>query len=232
ISWPENDSNHSEDINCFSVLNGNIFAGTYHGIFVSTDEGSSWHADNAGLPIIYTGHPPTITDLVVEGGNLFASSGGPDIYRSTNGGASWAEVDSIGGDFHRLATIGSEVFASAFYDLGKPWTGGVFVSKDNGKSWQRADADLPDHGVNAICAGGTNLFLGTNAAIYFSSDRGSTWINISSGSGIDGGGATALYVYDSFLFANSGSVRRYPLFLLPEFTQNMKNEISNKPQGG
>lgn len=220
ISWPENDSNHSEDINCFSVLNGNIFAGTYHGIFVSTDEGSSWRADNAGLPIIYTGHPPTITDLVVEGGNLFASSGGYNIYRSMNGGASWAEVDSIDGSFHRLAAIGSEVFASAFNVPDEPVTGGVFAFTDNGKSWQRADADLPDHGVGDICANGSYLFAGTETAIFFSDDLGATWIDISNAAPFSGATPT-VWSDGPYLFANSGGgVWRYPLFLLPVFSQN------------
>ncbi len=232
ISWPENDSDNSEDVNCFTVLNGSIFAGTYHGVFVSTDEGSTWHADNTGLPTIYTGHPPVITDLVVVGINLFASSGGYNIYRSMNGGASWAEVDSIDGSFHRLAAIGSEVFASAFNVPDEPVTGGVFASTDNGKSWQRADADLPDHGVGDICANGSYLFAGTETAIFFSDDLGATWIDISNAAPFSGATPT-VWSDGPYLFANcGGGVWRYPLFLLPEFTQNMKNEISKKPQGG
>lgn len=231
MSWPENDSDHAEDINCFCVLDGNMFAGTYHGVFVSTDEGSTWHADNAGLPIIYTGHPPTITDIVVVGGNLFASSGGPGIYRSTNAGVTWTQVDSIGGSFHCLATIGSEVFASAFNDEGKTLTGGVFVSRDSGKSWQRADADLPDHGIGSICASGSSLFVGAETAIFYSADLGTTWAKISNAVPFSGATST-VWSDETYLFTNSGGgVWRFPLFLLPGTFNAKEGYVLQKSKG-
>lgn len=229
ISWPENDSDNSEDINCFSVLNGNIFAGTYHGVFVSTDDGTTWQADDVGMPITYTGRPPSISDLVVVSGNLFASSGGYGVYRSTNGGASWTEVDSIDGSFHHLATIGPEVFASAFNVPDEPVTGGVFVSKDIGKSWQRADADLPDHGVGSICAFGSYLFVGTETAIFFSTDLGATWTDISNGAPFSG--ATVVWTDGTYLFANNGGPWRYPLFLLPRVSGTRESHVSQKSKG-
>ncbi|MGO9482614.1 MAG: WD40/YVTN/BNR-like repeat-containing protein [Candidatus Kryptoniota bacterium] len=230
ISWPENDSDLSdENINCFTVLNGIVFAGTDHGIFVSTHEGTTWRASSAGIPLTpnprYT-WPVGITDLVAVGGNLFASNQGSGIYRSTNGGASWTKVDTTEYSFYGFATIGSQVFAAAFNNLGNPSTGGVFVSKDNGNTWQRADADLPDHGVNTICAGGSNLFVGTNAAVYFSSDLGVTWTEISNGAPFSG--ATVLWTDETYLFANCGGPWRYPLFLLPKMFNAKESYVSQK----
>jgi|GEM_PF-2319984 len=235
IRWPENDSDHSEDISCFSVLNGNIFAGTYHGVFVSTDEGTTWRANSMGMPITYTGRPPSISGLAGVGGDLFASTYAFGIYRSTSNDGNWIMVNSTDYDFRGLAAIGYEVFAAAFNDQGNPSTGGVLATTDSGQTWRHADAGLPDHGVNVIYSNGSYLFAGTDTTIFASSDGGITWINISTGSPTQGGdgGASGLYVYGSYLFANStGSVWRYPLFALPGFCQNTENEISNKSKGG
>ena len=49
IIWPENDSDLTENMNCFCVAGGEIFAGTSHGIFISTNHGTSWTASNTGL---------------------------------------------------------------------------------------------------------------------------------------------------------------------------------------
>ncbi len=231
ISWLENDSDMSENINCFSALNGDIFAGTYHGVFVSTDEGATWRASNGGMPITYTGRPPSISDLVAVGGYLFASTDGLGIFRSTNGGISWSQVDTTNYSFLGLTTIGTSIFAAAFNDIGKPWTGGVFISTDNGDSWQHDDVDLPDHGVGSICASGSYLFVGTETAVFTSSDLGATWIKISDGTSFSGA-TTTVSANQIYLFANSGGgVWRYPLFLLREFSQNTKNEISKKAKG-
>ncbi len=235
ISWPENDSDNSEDINCLSILGGNIFVGTYHGVFVTTDEGSTWRDDNVGIPDIYTGHAPPITALVITENTLFATTDGFGIYRSTDEGLSWTTVNTTDYSFIGLASIGADVFAAAFNKIGQPWTGGVFISTDNGNSWQHADATLPDHGVGAVCASGSYLFAGTDTSIFASSDGGTAWINISIGSPTEGGdgGASELYVYRSYLFANStGSVWRYSLFVLPGSGQGTKNELSQKAKGG
>ncbi len=232
VSWSANDSDR-EDVYCFCVLNGDIFAGTDDGIFVSTDHGSTWNSANVGIPKIPIGTHLPVSGLGVLGDYIFATTWSSGIFRSTNDGASWTQVNASTFTFQGLATVGSDVFAAAFNDEGKPWTGGVFVSTDNGVTWQHADVDLPDHGVGVICTNSSYLFAGTETGIFYSSDLGITWNNISVGSPIEGDGATALYINDTYLFANSaGGVWRYPLFILPGFTQNTKNEISKKPKGG
>lgn len=214
ITWPENDSDHSEDINCFCVLNGTVFAGTYHGVFASTDDGITWQAENTGLPIIYTGRPPNISDLTANHTTLFAVTEGSGVFRSTNDGSSWTTVDTVNYSFMGLTVVGTDIFAAAYNDAGKPSTGGVFISTNNGNSWQHADADLPDHGVGAICSSGTDLFVGTETGIFASTDLGSTWEAISDTS-LFNGATTAVWANSNYLFANSaGSVWRYPVALL------------------
>ena len=232
ISWPENDTtDHWEDFNCFCLSGDKIFAGTWHGVFVSTDYGMSWNPSNVGIPVIYTGSCPSVTGLASIGDTLFAATSAFGIYRSTNGGTSWVTVDTTDYNFGNLATVGSEVFAAAFYDGVDPETGGVFVSSDGGESWHHADADLPDHGVGAICAIGSYLFAGTDTAIFASSDLGATWMDISIGDSF-GGATTTLWTNGNYLFSNSGgSVWRFPLLYLPGMSNTEKVDVLRKLKG-
>ena len=218
VNWPENDSDLTENINCFCVAGGEIFAGTSHGIFVSTNHGTSWVASNTGLYDSTTkkGHP--ISGLASIASNIFACTYGEGIFRSTNGGVNWIQVNMTNFDFQGLVTMGTNIFAGAFNDLGSPSTGGVFVSTNNGDSWLHSDVGLVDHGVNVVYANSLYLIAGTDTSIFVTNNEGSTWQNISTGRPLEGGvsGATALYIYNSYLFANSGgSVWRYPVSLLP-----------------
>lgn len=72
------------------MIGTNLFAGTngslypqYNGVYLSTDNGSSWTAVNSGLT------NTSILSLAVMGTNLFAGTAGSGVYRSTNNGASW-----------------------------------------------------------------------------------------------------------------------------------------------
>ena len=74
ITWPESDSNVTEDINCFSSIGGNIFAGTDHGVFLSTDYGMNWKAVNTGFPSLAPfGFAPQASRIVAQGTNLFVA---------------------------------------------------------------------------------------------------------------------------------------------------------------
>ena len=66
ISWPEADS---EDVNCFTYLGNNIFAGGA-GIFLSTDDGISWTTSNNGLPTLTYGshsYTPSVSNMAGTG---------------------------------------------------------------------------------------------------------------------------------------------------------------------
>jgi hypothetical protein len=90
-------------VTCLAVSGSNLFAGTSSmldnggGVFLSTNDGTSWTAVNSGLDVI---------TLAVSGMNLFAVREGEYIkgiggvrnsvvLLSTNNGASWTEVSRI-----------------------------------------------------------------------------------------------------------------------------------------
>jgi hypothetical protein len=61
----------STDITSFAVIGQNIFAGTYQGVFLSTNDGATWTEENTGLSV--PGQTITnITRLTISGPFLFA----------------------------------------------------------------------------------------------------------------------------------------------------------------
>ena len=52
--WIQTNGPYGGDVYCFAVSGTNLFAGTfYHGVFRSTDNGTSWRAASTGLTNTY-----------------------------------------------------------------------------------------------------------------------------------------------------------------------------------
>jgi photosystem II stability/assembly factor-like uncharacterized protein len=70
------------------VISGaDILAATDNGVFVSTNNGTSWTAMRNGLTNLY------VRTLAVSGTDLFAGTYHGGIFHSTNGGMSWTEAN-------------------------------------------------------------------------------------------------------------------------------------------
>lgn len=207
LTWVERDPSFVENIYCLAAMGKTIWAGTGHGVFVSTDHGVSWTSVNKGMP-----PPLAISGLVATGTYIFAATEGFGIYRSANGGTTWAKVNTTNLDFYSLVTIRSDIFAG--YPGGYS-NGGVLVSTDNGITWTSADVGLTDSSVNALCVEGSTLFAGTNAGVFLSRNSGGYWSDISTGTSVDSVATIALFSNASFLLAgtNGNGAWRYPVFL-------------------
>src|SRR4051812_32845562 len=71
------------------ISGSNIFAGTdERGIFLSTNNGSSWVAVDSGLT------NERVTALTFSGTNIFAATYGRGVFLSVNNGNSWAAVNT------------------------------------------------------------------------------------------------------------------------------------------
>jgi hypothetical protein len=115
--------------------------------------------------------------LAVIDTNLFSGTNGFGVYLSTNGGGSWASVDSgLTSVYVRsLAVIGHNLFAGTY-------GGGVFLSTNNGTSWAAANTGLPSNSISTLAACGSNLFAGTyDKGVYLSGDSGATWSAFNTG---------------------------------------------------
>jgi hypothetical protein len=138
-------------IKSLAVSGSNLFAGTGNGVFISTNNGTSWTKPNA-----------TYVDaesFAMSGTNLFAG-GYYGVFLSTNNGTSWSAVNSGLTDQYikSLAVSGSNLFAGT--------ESGVFLSTNNGTNWTAVNSGLTNSHVLSLAVSGTNLFVGTGGGVF------------------------------------------------------------------
>ncbi len=170
--WVQTNGISRENIDSFAISGTNLFAGTMgDGVFLSTNNGTSWTAVNTGLT------DTLVTSLAVSGTNLFAGTdnyGG--IFLSTNNGTSWTPENSglKGYTVYSLAVNGTNLFAGTF-------GGGVFFSANNGTSWTPVNNGLTGYTVYSLAVNGTNLFAGTDGGVFLSNNNGTSWTAVNAG---------------------------------------------------
>ncbi|HTR80587.1 MAG TPA: T9SS type A sorting domain-containing protein [Bacteroidota bacterium] len=175
---------------CFAVSadsagGTNIFAGTWGaGVFLSTDNGTSWAPVNFGLTC------PFVDALAVDadsatGTNLFAGTYGGGVFLSTNNGKSWSGVNasSAGSQSLQQSALLVKGLAVGSSDNGGPHvfarTGaGIFLTTDRGASWTVASS-AGDNGPLTVING--TLFSGTDGGVSLSTNEGTSWTAVNSG---------------------------------------------------
>ena len=67
--WVQTNGPYGGSVSCFAVSGTNLFSGTHgSGVFLSTNNGTSWKGVNTGLTSAY------VWSLAVNGTNLFAGT--------------------------------------------------------------------------------------------------------------------------------------------------------------
>ncbi len=149
--WIQTNGPYGGVVRVFAVSGSNLFAGTEgSGVFLSTDNGTSWTGVNTGLT------SNIVQALAVSGPNIFAGTRGGGVCRSTDNGTSWTKVNTGLTNTYvwALAVSGPNLFAGT-------WGGGVFLSTDNGASWTEVNGGLTNRNVLALAVSGSHLFAGT-----------------------------------------------------------------------
>ncbi len=146
------------------------------GVFHSIDAGTSWQPVNQGLPTNVSVDMLVVSPSYATDRTLFVVSNGWTWIRSTDGGASWQEVN-LGGKY--VGSLGlSPTFASdhtAFAGI----DGGVLRSTDAGTSWEPVNEGLTNAFSSALAFSplfsteGT-LFAGTRGRGVFRSTAAAT----------------------------------------------------------
>jgi hypothetical protein len=240
-SWSAADSGLTHlSVFALTFAGANLFAGTRDGVFLSTDNGTSWTPVNKGLPIYPNpvDNSGAVTCLAVDGTRLYAGTNQDGVFLSTNNGTSWTPVDSglTQKSVYSLAVSGANLFAGTY-------EGGVFLSTDSGTSWTEVDTGLP-HGDFApprgIClaVSGTKVFVGTahrmgmhgSGDIFLSTNNGSSWTEVRAGLPHTGGWYPMIYclaVSGNNLFAGTenASVWRRSLSEMPAAIEPVTREL-------
>jgi hypothetical protein len=159
------------------------------GVFLSTNNGSSWIVVNTGLTNTY------VRALTTCGPNIFAGTQS-GVFRSTDNGTSWTAASKglTNGDVNSLAVSGTNLFAGG---------SGVFLSTDSGIDWTANG--LTNFSVLCFAVSGLNLFAGTYpGGVFLSTNNGTSWAAVNTG--VTNTYVVALAVSGTNLFAAIASI--------------------------
>jgi len=140
---------------------------------------------SAPLPSAWTTSGPEGGDILTlavdpsAAGTLYAGTAGGGVFKSTDGGLTWAESSNgleRGSQQDVTALlINPQTPASLYAGTGA----GVFISSDGGASWQAASTGLPDYGGIRFLALDPSdpaiLYAIATDGLYKSTDGGQTW---------------------------------------------------------
>ncbi|HWQ34115.1 MAG TPA: Ig-like domain-containing protein [Blastocatellia bacterium] len=175
LSWTQNaDGPNGGEIFALVGDPSMLLAGTYEGIFKSTDGGAFWLKSNGNLP-----PGGAVNSFAGSASNGFISrhGTGPNdgVWRTTDGGATWTQASNgLPAVFiHALLMNGTTLLAAT--------ENGIFRSTDNGANWSQSSNGLQSPRVLSLGAVGTSLFAGTDQGISLSTDDGSTWTSLNAG---------------------------------------------------
>jgi hypothetical protein len=180
-----------------AVSGTTLFAGTNGGVFLSTNNGTSWTAANAGLG------DQEVSAFAINGPNLFAGTGG-GVYRSTDSGTSWTSLGTLLGYSVRCLAVSGVILLKG--TIGSRGGGGISLSTNSGMSWTAAWGNSP---VLCFAVSGTNIFAGIYG-VCVSTNSGTSWAFASTG--LTDTTVYALAVSATNLYAGTlGGVWRRPL---------------------
>lgn len=160
-------------VRSLAVSGSNFFAGVDFGggVFLSTNNGSSWTAVNNGLT------NREVYALAAGNVYLYAGTYGGGVFRSSDAGTNWTAVNNglTNSNVQILAVSGADLFAGT-------GGGGVFRSRDTGATWAAANNGLTNLNVYALAINGVNLFAGTyGGGVFRSIDTGANWAAVNTG---------------------------------------------------
>jgi photosystem II stability/assembly factor-like uncharacterized protein len=160
----------------------NLYAGSADdGIFVSQDGGNKWVRWNFGLldwhifsiavlPRTSGATGDGVQDVLLAG----AESG---IFRSTNNGRAWREVDfpdDVGAVLCLSVSPGDPPSQQPVIYAGSE-TGKLFCSQDGGSSWTHIANEIFQSEISVLVASGNSVLAASHEQLMVSHDCGSTW---------------------------------------------------------
>lgn len=160
---------------CFAVKGNDLYAGTDHGVWRTSDYGASATDLGDGLGV------HDVRALAVSGANLFAGNElGTGVWRSTDDGAVWAKANNGLPD---LSVVSAIAVLPGRYISGYPMFAatpmGICLSEDNGARWHLMG--LANTHIHSLEESGGSILAGTDDGIFRSADLGRSWLDESTG---------------------------------------------------
>jgi photosystem II stability/assembly factor-like uncharacterized protein len=159
-------------VNSLAKSGNNILAATDQGLYYSSNNGLSWSSSN--IPSNYNVECVAAIGNVACAGVVAGISANSGIYRSTNNGVSFTLQANLLDAVCMAADGGNYFYYGTF--------GGCAYSPDNGISWFAVGGGFPpsDPGF-CILAIGSNVFIGNNNGVYFSSNHAASFVSVNQG---------------------------------------------------
>jgi hypothetical protein len=226
VWMPVNSGLNNKYINCLAENDSVLLAGTYPGIWRSTNKGISW-------TLVDTSQNGACYHILFHDSTFYAAYGS-SIHVSNDNGLTWQILplpQGVGWSGNDIIVIDSTIFVGTgtlgviwSTDFGKSWNecgspvnivcltlkdsimfigtnNGVCRSYDYGVNWDSVGLDSNYISTLVPCKGG--LFAGTNTGVYFSTDNGNTWTF--EGQGLNNS-VQAIIIIDTTVYAGSDGV--------------------------
>ena len=187
----------------FAFSDSILVAGSFGwGIYLSSNLGNTWIVSDSGIAQNENVHTLLKHKSFVFAGTAdYMTTNG--IFRSSDNGQSWIAVNtglpSTG--FPALASNGQVIYASTG-EFGE-----VYSSTDDGMNWFSVSNGLPGLGIVSLAAHGSKVYAGTldyyDSEVWYSSNSGENWTNISANMPQAPGGIWSLALADTSLFVAS-----------------------------
>lgn len=131
------------------------------GVLCSKDNGTTWKSINYGLSDFH------VTLGICK--NILLAATPKGVFTLNIGDTIWSPSQNASPYLISFASNDSLIFGGTVY-------GGVYVSKDSGKSWIKKNSGLP-YGttVRSIAINGSIVYLGTDEGVFLSTDFGEKW---------------------------------------------------------
>lgn len=138
----------------------------------SFDGGTSWSV----YPVTLEKSSGTAVAIDPQDGNIIFAGGEIDgqgaLFRSRDGGASWAEIDGNAFGTDIVAAIGIDPEDGNRLFVGT--AGGFFVSGDGGTGWAKSTA-VPIRAMHVLRADPRQILVAGASGIFWTGDLGATW---------------------------------------------------------
>ena len=136
------------DIYSIAAGGNTLYAGTYNGVFYSTDNAVTWNQTSL--------NNESVNALMVNGTTITAGVSFNGVYISTNSGTNWTQTSLNDKDVYSLAQSSNYIFAGTYGF-------GIFMSSDNGQTWIPINQNLGEQYVTVLMVSGNDLYAGTGA---------------------------------------------------------------------
>lgn len=187
-AYPENATGQPTGIgrvNCIGfdpVLTNVIYAGTPSGgLWKSTDLGANWTSINQSMPTLGVSsilvHPSSGLDILIGTGDRDASdSYGLGVYRSTDGGTTWAASNSGMGNVDVGMMIRNPSNANMILAA---TSDGIYKSIDGGSTWVQKYGSGDKFMDIKFKPGDFNVVYATSSGYFYrSTDAGENWSEV------------------------------------------------------